>query len=132
QRASRPAGARKSCKAPMAGCKREDAVIARFTHPNRGFPVFSLFGSVIFGRIPGFTGPFAAFSNSAPPFTGIYRRRWVSAPLDCIPSLRHETRNLLGPQSLSLRPPLGAHRGARSSFRKGPCCCVQVRSSVLL
>ena len=28
---------------------------------DREFPVFSLFGSVIFGRIPGFTGLFAGF-----------------------------------------------------------------------
>ena len=37
------------------------------------FPVFSLFASVIFGRIRSFTRLFAVFPIRPPPFEGIYR-----------------------------------------------------------
>jgi len=40
-----------------------------------GFAVFSLFGFVIFGTIPDFTGLFAGFQLAPPPFTGIYNGR---------------------------------------------------------
>ena len=49
----------------------EDVVIATFGTPD--FPVFSLFGSVIFGRIVGFRRLFADFPIFPPPFTGICR-----------------------------------------------------------
>jgi hypothetical protein len=39
----------------------------------RGFPVFSLFSSVISGRARGFPRVFADFSICPPPCTGIYR-----------------------------------------------------------
>ena len=52
---------------------------------DREFPVFSLFGSDIFGRIPGFTGLFAGFPIRPPPFTEIYRHVRVH----CTPWLRH-------------------------------------------
>jgi hypothetical protein len=55
-----------------------------------GFPVFSLFGSDIFGGIPGFTGLFAGFPIRPPPFTGIYR----GTPLDCTPWVRYRSARI--------------------------------------
>ena len=50
---------------------------------HRGFAVFYLFRSVIFGGVAGFTRLFCSFPIRPPPFTGIYN-------VGCTPSLRHD------------------------------------------
>jgi hypothetical protein len=57
---------------------------------------FSLFGSVIFGRVASFTGLFCTFSNSPDPLTGIYRRVGV----DCAQQLADEVSQRVTPAAI--------------------------------
>jgi hypothetical protein len=57
---------------------------------SRGFAVFSLFRSVIFGGVADFTRLFCSFPIRPPPLQGFTGWGGVDCTLECTPSLRHD------------------------------------------